>query len=122
MVPKYVMRAIRRPAPGKAYEVLDGVLEFRRGLGIAGMTTMTLFSAESMIMSTTPFYHLADAEGLADGLLADPARKQAFADIDALCSSSFIPMSRSSRRDLDEKRRTGFNGTGSFPPMAPGHS
>ncbi len=58
------------------------------------MVTLAVFSPEQMIISTIPFDSLADAEGLVDDLLADPERKQAFSDIDALCSSSFNSLSR----------------------------
>jgi hypothetical protein len=47
-----------------------------------------------MIISSVPFDSLTDAEGLVDSLLSNPERKQEFAAIYALCSSSFNSMSR----------------------------
>jgi len=94
MAPKYVMRVIREPMPGMAFEVLEKVLEFRRAGGIQGMTTAGVFSARQLIVSTTPFESLSEAESLVDGLLSNPQRQQAFADIGALCTSTANNLSR----------------------------
>ncbi len=94
MAPKYVMRVIRQPQPGKIFEVLDRVLEFRKESGIAGMTTVGVFAPTTYVVSTTPFESLAEAEELADGVLSSPERRQEFDAIHALCSSSQNNLSR----------------------------
>ena len=94
MAPKYVMRVVRQPQPGKIFEVLDKVLEFRRAAGIAGMTTVGVFAPTTYVVSSTPFESLAEAEELADGVLSNPEQRQAFDGIGALCSSTQNNLSR----------------------------
>ena len=94
MAPKYVMRVVRQPQPGKVFEVLDRVLEFRRASGITGITTAGVFAPTQYIVSTTGFESLSEAEELVEGVLSSPERRQAFDDIGALCTSTSNTISR----------------------------
>lgn len=94
MAPKFVMRVVRMPQPGKAFEVLDKVLEFRRAAGATGLTTLGVFSPTPAIVTTTPFDSLTAAEELVDGVLSSPDRRKAYDDIGALCVSTANTMNR----------------------------
>lgn len=78
MEPKYVMRVIREPLPGKAFELMDAVVEQRVNMGIAeGVTTASIAAPRMLIITTTPYENLAELQSRADGIFDnDDARAQ----------------------------------------------
>lgn len=95
MASKYVMRVVREPKPGKAFEVLDAVLDFRRNASIqVGSVTMSIFSPANLIISTTPFESLAEAEQLVEGVISNDDRRAGFDALGAMCSSTRNNLSR----------------------------
>ena len=95
MAPKFVMRVVRVPMPGKNFEVLDRVLE-NRGRSDSGSrsTTMGIFSAARNIITSTAFENLVEAEQAVEDVLSSPERRAEYDAISALCSSINITLSR----------------------------
>lgn len=95
MAPKFVMRVVRTPMPGKNFEVLDRILE-NRGRTDTGsrMTTMGIFSASRLVITTTPFESLVEAEQTAESVISSPERRAEYDATSALCSSINISLNR----------------------------
>lgn len=95
MAPKFLMRSIREPLPGKSFELSDAVMEFRKTSGVPSSTvSMTIFSPINRVISAAPFDDMASLEGVVDGVMSSPERKTAFDALGALCASTRINLSR----------------------------
>ncbi|MDA1280566.1 MAG: hypothetical protein O3B95_11125 [Chloroflexi bacterium] len=95
MTPKYLMRILREPLPGKAFELMDAVIEQRKQMGIAdGMTTVSVASARMLIVSSTPYENLADLQARVDGIFDNQDARKAWDRVGALARSTVNNLSR----------------------------
>ncbi len=95
MAPKFLMRSIREPLPGKYFELVNAVLEFRKTSGVSDSTvSMSIFSPVNRVISAAPFDDMASLEGVVEGVMSSPERQAAFDALGALCSSTHINLSR----------------------------
>jgi hypothetical protein len=95
LAPKYIMRVIRTPMPGKNFEVLDRVIgNVGRSDARSRSTTMGVFSASRLVITTTPFESLVEAEQAAESVLSSAERRAEYDATSALCSSVNIGLSR----------------------------
>ena len=86
---KYVMRIIREPFPGKAFELIDAVVEMRANMGIAeGVTTMSIAAPRMLIVTTTPYENLADLQSRVDGIFESDGARAGWDRVGALASST----------------------------------
>lgn len=95
MAPKFLMRVIREPQSGKAFEVVNAALAFRQQAGTTDSTvTMSVFSPITRVITAVPFDDMTAIEGLVDRVFSDPERQAAYDAIGALCNSVNINLSR----------------------------
>jgi len=95
MDPKYVMHVIREPLAGKAFELMDAVVEQRANMGITeGITTASIASPRMLIVTTTPYESLADLQTRADGIFDSEEARAQWDRIGALASSTVNSLSR----------------------------
>jgi len=95
MEPKYVVRIIREPLPGKAFELMDAVVEQRANMGIAeGVTTVSIAAPRMLIITTTPYENLADFQSRVDGIFESDEARAGWDRVSALASSTVNNLSR----------------------------
>lgn len=94
MPPKFLMRNIREPLPGKGFEVVDAVLEARKNSQLQSGVSMSIFSPIPRVITSTPFDDMASIEGPVEAVMSSPERQASFDAIAALCRSTRITLSR----------------------------
>lgn len=95
MAPKYLMRIIREPMPGKAFELIDAVIEQRQRMGITeGVTTASIAAPKMLIISSTPYESLSDLQSRVDGLFDDDEARAGWDRVGALAKSTVNNLSR----------------------------
>ncbi|MFB3103945.1 MAG: hypothetical protein ACE1ZA_03370 [Pseudomonadales bacterium] len=95
MAPKYLMRIIREPMPGKAFELIDAVIEQRQRMGITeGVTTASIAAPKMLIISSTPSESLSDLQSRVDGIFDDDEARAGWDRVGALAKSTVNNLSR----------------------------
>ena len=95
MAPKYLMRTIREPMPGKAFELIDAVIEQRQRMGITeGVTTASIAAPKMLIISSTPYESLSDLQSRVDGIFDDDEARASWDRVGALAKSTVNNLSR----------------------------
>ena len=95
MAPKYLMRVVREPMPGKAFELIDAVIEQRQRMGITeGVTTASIASPRMLIVSSTPYESLSELQSRVDGIFDDDEARASWDRVGALANSTVNNLSR----------------------------
>ena len=95
MAPKYLMRIIREPMPGKTFELIDAVIEQRQRTGITeGVTTASIAAPRMLIVSSTPYESLSDLQSRVDGIFDDDEARASWDRVGALAKSTVNNLSR----------------------------
>ena len=95
MAPKYLMRIVRAPMPGKAFELMEAVIEQRKQMGITeGLTTMSIASPRMLVVSSTPYEELSDLESRVDGIFDSEEARASWDHVGSLAASSVNNLSR----------------------------
>ena len=95
MAPKYLMRIIREPMPGKAFELIDAVIEQRQRMGITeGVTTVSVAAPRMLIISSTPYESLSELQSRIDGIFDDDEARAGWDSVGALAKSTVNNLSR----------------------------
>ena len=95
MAPKYLMRIVREPKPGKTFELMDAVIEQRQRMGItAGVTTVSVAAPRMLIISSTPYESLSELQSRIDGIFDDDEARAGWDTVGALAKSTVNNLSR----------------------------
>lgn len=94
MVPKYVVQIWRQPQPGKTFELVDKTIEGAKTSGGSRTVTMSLFSPNINIISSSGYESMGDVETMVEGFLADEERKRIFDANAALSRNTSIRIAR----------------------------
>ena len=95
MAPKYLMRIVREPMPGKAFELMEAVIEQRKQMGIAeGLTTVSIASPRMLVVSSTPYEELSELEARVGGIFDREEARASWDKVGSLASSTVNNLSR----------------------------
>lgn len=94
MAPKYLMRIVREPLPGKAFELMDAVSAQRAQSGITnGVTSVSVAAPKMVVISSTPYESLEEIQTRIDGIFESPEARASWDSVGALAKSTVNALS-----------------------------
>ncbi len=94
MAPKYVVQIWRQPIPGKTFDLVDASIGGAKASGMPGTVTMSLFSPNINIISSSGYESMDDVQEMVEGFLASEERKKLFDSNAALSRNTSVRIAR----------------------------